>query len=231
VAKAALSEVDARNWLANLYAVRQGDSNLPQMIDTVSLDHSTAAALKSPIAALDAISQTSDAFPELKLAAKGLLASIESATSSQSELMTVAIAEVEAFNCGEDIESAIRSALEIGDRARSSRLFRPADGWGAFERACRRALENADTWSACQDAKKSTDLQAPSGAVVAQQWSRGVFLLSQDLAVIRNSITETVAFAKLDLAGGESAADLGGQINDLGNKALGYMDSIAGVAD
>jgi hypothetical protein len=231
VAKAALSEVDARNWLANLYAVRQGDSNLPQMIDTVSLDHSTAAALKSPIAALDAISQTSDAFPELKLAAKGLLASIESATSSQSELMTVAIAEIEAFNCGEDIESAIRSALEIGDRARSSRLFRPADGWGAFERACRRALENADTWSACQDAKENTDLQAPSGAVVAQQWSRGVFLLSQDLAVIRNSITETVAFAKLDLAGGESAADLGGQINDLGNKALGYIDSIAGVAD
>jgi hypothetical protein len=229
-AREALSEVNARDWLADLYAVRQGDSNQPQMIDTVRRDEATAAALNSPITALKEISQTFDVFPKLKLAAQKLLTAIESAAPDQSELIAAAESEVDGFLSGADLESAVKAASEVGDRARSSALFRPADGWGNFERACRRALENAVSWEAHLAARENADPRDPASAVAVQTWARGVVLLSQDLAVIRNAIEETVSFAKYDLAGGESAADLSGQINELGSRALGYIDTITGVS-
>jgi hypothetical protein len=145
-------------------------------------------------------------------------------------LIAAAESEVDGFLGDADLEAAVKAASEVGDRARSSMLFRPADGWGDFERACRHALENAGSWEARLATKGNLNPRDPASAVVVQTWARGLVLLSRDLAVIRNAISETVNFAKDDLAGGESAADLSGQLNDLGNKALGYIDNITGAS-
>jgi len=221
-AREALVEVPPRDWLADLYAVRQGDSNQPQMIDAVGQEQVIMAALKSPETTLESIGQISDAFPQLKSAAQSLLGAIRLAAPDQRELLSVAESEVESFVCGADLEATVRYAWEVGDRARTSALFRPADGWGAFERACRRAIENAPSWIARQDSDEVFN------AVLVQGWARGVVLLSQDLSVIREAINETIEFAKYDLAGGETAADLSEQISHLGNQALQCIDSIIG---
>ena len=50
--------------------------------------------------------------------------------------MQDAVREMEETLGGADLADVAKAAREAGDRALDKHLFRPADGWGRFTRAC-----------------------------------------------------------------------------------------------
>ena len=137
IARSLLSETEKSQWLSDLAAVRQSDDAEPQLVDTVGAREAEEAAVASPWLTLTAACGDKRAYAAtLAAAATGLHDAIGVAAQEQVQTVQDAVREMEQTLGGADLGDVAKAAREAGDRALDKGIFRPADGWGRFTRAC-----------------------------------------------------------------------------------------------
>ena len=145
-----MSETEKSQWLSDLAAVRQSDDAEPQLVDTVGTADVEQAAVASPWITLTAACGDKRTYAAtLAVAATGLRDAIEVAAQEQVQTVQDAVREMEQTLDGADLADVAMAAREAGDRALDKGVFRPADGWGRFTRAC----EQSSKLSAALDAR------------------------------------------------------------------------------
>jgi hypothetical protein len=212
-----LSEIQKSRWLSDLFAVRQSESADPQLVDTIGAHDAEDAAVADPWRTLTAVCGESRLFAApLALAATRLHDAVGAAAQEQVQTVLDTILGIEETLEGADLAELAKAALEIGDRALSTNIFRPADGWGSFKRACNSLQALSSDWRSRSPITSNAGEHPASEAIRMQSWCRAVVAARKDLEVIRNSIAATTQEANHRLSGDLGATDLR---EDIINKA------------
>ncbi len=231
-ARSLLSETEKPRWLSDLFAVRQGDSVEPQLVDTVGAQHAEDAAVADPWRTLAAACGESRAHAApLVLAATTLRDAIDAAAQEQVQMVRDAILKIEETLDGADLAELAKEAQEIGDRALNKHIFRPADGWGSFERACKTLPTRSGAWSSRSPIASGPVEDPASEAIRMQSWCRAVVAARRNLEVIENSIAETAREASYRLSGDSGTSDLGDDIKAKATAAVRAIATIVGSAE
>jgi hypothetical protein len=178
-------------------------------MDTVGVQEALEAARAGPWPTLTAISEESRAYAAtLALAATKLREAIGAAAAKQIQTVQNSIDKVEETLSGADLGELVEAAREIGDRALSKGLFRPADGWGRFQGACNLLQTLADTWRSRPSIPSNAATDPANAAIRIQSWCRAVVAIQAQLTVIATSIGETAKQAIYQASGDLESRDL-----------------------
>ncbi|MER5265091.1 ATP-binding protein [Actinosynnema sp. NPDC002837] len=203
-AKNALLDIRTGELVGEFAAVWQGVKGKPQLIDAVDLTTALHDALESPSAFLGRVAEElRDVMPGLAASAHDLLREIEKAAPELLDQVEEAVRRLTAGLEGNGPAAVARAAEETGRRAVANSLFRPKDGWTAFERALR-VLEGlpADLPSEWERDAGRSDADE---ALRVQPWAAAVVAGAEAIDVLKRSLVETKANA---LENGSGAAEL-----------------------
>ncbi len=228
-ARTTLTELNPSQWMTDLYSVRQGESNDPQMVDTPGSVDAVQRALRMPFQFLEQIVLDPETLPEIRVCAKRIRDAIANASADQLALSDTSVSSIQALLSDSGLIEVIGEAKEIGNLARTAQLFRPAAGWADFEKSCSRALENASAWASRDGDSELDGVTDNDRAVLIQTWVRGVIALEKDLAVIHNALLETTEHSNYQAVGGDTASDLR-RLDAESARALEYLHCISGGA-
>ena len=231
-ARSLLSETEKSAWLSDLFAVRQSDSADPQLVDTVGARDAEDAAVADPWRTLTVVCGESRAYAApLVLAATRLRDAINAAAQEQVQMVQDAILKIEETLGGADLAELAKAAQEIGDRALNKNIFRPADGWGSFERACKTLPTRSGDWRSRSPIASGAGEDPVSEAIRMQSWCRAVVAARRDLEVIEKAIAETAREARYRLSGDSGSRDLGDEILTKATTAARAIGAIVGSAE
>ena len=232
MARSLLSETEKPQWLSDLAAVRQGDSNEPQLVDTVGTREAEEAAVSSPWLTLTAACGDRRAYAAtLAAVATGLHDAIGVAAHEQVQTMQDAVREMEQALGGADLADVAKAAREAGDRALDKGVFRPADGWGRFTRAC----DQSSKLSAALDSRLPNVTDTGTGveaeAIRMQSWCRAVAAAGSELEIIQKSIAATAREARSRLSGSPGTDDAGDNLEAKAARAARAIKTIVGSTE
>ena len=171
LAREAVDKVAAAELIGQFAAVRQGDRGDPQLVDMVELEIGLKDVLRNPA---DHLRQVADTFIDvdatLALTARTLLAAVEKAAPALLSELVAATTLLEAGLDGHKPKVIASAAHDVGRLAHDSGLFRPADGWAAFEEAVDEAANLPTglplTW------RGNGDRSDADAALLVQGWAR-----------------------------------------------------------
>lgn len=190
VARDVLRDVRATDLVGQLAAVRQGPTGKPQLIDAAELEAGLQRALSAPAEHLRMVAtRYVDAAPVIAKAAGDLLSVIERETEGFLTEVAAAVKELTGSLEGQTPRSVAHAAREVGRRALDNHLFRPHDGWYAFNNALDR-LEGLPPdlplgWRA------NVGESAVREALNVQHWARKAVLGAQDLHLVWQTMAAT----------------------------------------
>lgn len=176
--------LEAHVYVAEFAAVRQGATGGAQLVDTQELDRALSDWLADPVSALKRV-QAGKAEPRLVLRATELLAALRGAEDAERRSIDVASAFLVETLEGAAPAAVADMALQIGDKAKGSGLFRPADAWSQFRQATD-LLEGYKT-----PLSALTVGEGPAGVLRAQYLGRRLVMLATALDVVRKCLQET----------------------------------------
>jgi hypothetical protein len=192
--------LEAHVYVAEFAAVRQGTTGSAQLVDTEELDLALSEWLADPVKALKRV-QTGKAEPALALRAGDLLAALEGAEEAERRSIDEASAYLTDALGGAAPATVADRALQVGDTAKGSGLFRPTDAWTQF----RRSIDLLERHKA---PLPSLALDAgPAGVLRAQHDGRVLIQVATAVDVIRKCLKETVNECKRS---GTAAGDVEG---------------------
>jgi hypothetical protein len=232
VARSLLSETEKSQWLSDLATVRQSDDADPQLVDMVGAPDTEKAAVASPWLTITAICGDKRAYAApLVLAASRLRDAIGAAAQEQVKTVQDAVHKIEEILDGADLAELAKAAREAGDRAMGKHIFRPADGWGRFTRACDLLPARSAAWSSRPPivAEEGADLAAE--AIRMQSWCRAVVAARGELEVIETSIAATTREAKYRLSGNSGSQDRGNDIEVKATRTARAIKTIVGSGE
>lgn len=180
----AAERVEADVYVAEFAAVRQGATGGAQLVDTQELDRALSDWLADPVKALKRV-QTGKAEPGLVLRATELLAALEGAEDAERRSIDVASAFLVDTLEGAAPAAVADKALQIGDTAKGSGHFRPADAWSQFRRSTE-LLEGYKT-----PLSPVMVGEGPAGVLRAQFQGRSLVTLASALDFVRKCLKET----------------------------------------
>ena len=216
-ARSLLSETEKSQWMSELAAVRQGDTREPQLVDTVGAQDAVEAAVVSPWRTLTAACGDKRGYAAtLAAAATALHDAIEAAAQEHVQTVQDAVREMEKTLGGADLADLAKAAQEAGDRALNNRVFRPADGWGSFERACKLLPTRSAAWDSRPPIVADAEVDLAAEAIRMQSWCRAAAAAGSELETIQRSIAATAREARYRLSGSSGTGD---GANDLEAKA------------
>lgn len=177
-------ELDARIYVAEFAAVRQGDTGAAQLVDTQQLDGALSGWLADPVKALQRV-QAEKGKNDLALRAGELLAALEGAEDAERRSIDKASAFLADALDGVSPAAVADQALQIGDTAKGSGHFRPTDGWSRFRR-------QIDVLEQHQTLLSTFTVEAgPAGVLRAQIVGRRLVQLADSLAFVQKCLKET----------------------------------------
>jgi hypothetical protein len=227
-----LSETEKSQWLSDLAAVRQGDTGEPQLLDTVGTRDVVEAAIASPWLTLIAACGDKRTYAAtLAAAATGLRDAIEVAALEQVQTVQDAVREMEQTLGGADLAHVAKAAREAADRALDKDLFRPADGWGRFTRACDALPTRSAAWNSRSPIVINAGAGVDAEAIRMQSWCRSVVVAGNELEVIQGSIAATAREARSRLSGSSGTDDAGDDLEAKATKAARAIKTIVGSAE
>ena len=232
MARSLLSETEKSQWLSDLAAVRQSDDAEPQLVDTVGTRDAEDAAVASPWLTLTAACGDKRAYAAtLAAAATGLRDAIAVAAQEQVQTVQDAVRKMEETLGGAELADVAKAAREAGDRALNKHLFRPADGWGRFTRACDLLPTRSAAWDSRSPivADAGADLEAE--AIRMQSWCRAVVAAGNELEIIQGSIAATAREARSRLSGSSGTDDAGDDLEAKATKAARAIKTIVGSVE
>lgn len=231
-ARSLLSETEKSHWLSDLAAVRQGDSVEPQLVDMVGTRDAVEAAVASPWRALSAACGDKRAYAAtLAVAATGLRDTIEAAAQEQTQTVQDAVRKMEEALDGADPADVAKEAREAGRRALEKHIFRPADGWDGFTRACDLLSTRSAAWESRRPIEASGGADLAAEAIRIQSWCRPVIAAGSELEVIQKSIAATVREARARLSGSSGTDDGRNDLEAKATMAARAIKTIIGSAE
>jgi hypothetical protein len=232
MARSLLSETEKSQWLSDLAAVRQSDDAEPQLVDTIGTGDVEKAAVASPWITLTAACGDKRAYAAtLAVAATGLRDAIEVAAQEQVQTVEDAVREMEQTLGGADLADVAKAAREAGDRALNKYLFRPADGWGRFTRACDLLPTRSAAWDSRSPIVVDAGVDVEAETIRMQSWCRSVIVAGNELEIIRASIAATAREARSRLSGSPGTGDAGDDLETKATKAALAIKTIVGSAE
>jgi hypothetical protein len=232
MARSLLSETEKSQWLTDLATVRQSDDAGPQLVDMVGARDAEEAAIASPWLTLTAACGDKRAYAApLAAAATRLRDAIGAAVQEQVKTLQDAVQKMEESLGGADLAEVAKAAREAGDRALDKGVFRPADGWGRFTRACDLLPTRSAAWNSRSPIVADAGADLAAEAIRMQSWCRAVVAAGSELDVIERSIAATAREAKSRLSGNSGTEDAGNDIEAKATKAVRAIKTIVGSAE
>jgi hypothetical protein len=232
IALSVLSETEKSQWLSDLAAVRQSDDAEPQLVDTIGTGDVEKAAVASPWITLTAACGDRRAYAAtLAVAATGLRDAIEVAAQEQVQTVQDAVREMEQTLDGADLADVAKAAREAGDRALDKGVFRPADGWGRFARACDQSSKLAAALNSRSPNVTDMGTGVEAEAIHMQSWCRAAAAAGSELEIIQRSIAATAREARSRLSGSSGTDDAGDDLEAKAARAARAIKTIVGSAE
>ena len=232
MARSLLSETEKSQWLSDLAAVRQSDDAEPQLVDTIGTRDAEEAAVASPWLTLTAACGDKRAYAAtLAAAATGLRDAIATAAQEQVQTVQDAVRKMEETLGGTDLDDVAKAAREAGDRALDKHLFRPADGWGRFTRACDLLPTRSAAWDSRSPIVADAGADLAAEAIRMQSWCRSVIAAGNELEIIQESIAATAREARSRLSGSSGTDDAGDDLEAKATKAARAIKTIVGSTE
>jgi hypothetical protein len=213
-----LSNLNAAEYVAQLSAVRQGDTGEPQLVDPRDLERAIGQFLTEPESSLGELAEVrSD--PSLAQQAKLLLDALKGAAGNEANAVSE-ISEMLASNLGGHTPADVAAAaFSVADSAKDEGFFRPSDQWRQFRDAVD-ALSTADSF-------QPLDLRADLAELLRHQSAiRNNRRLAQSLLFIMEAMELTRQ--ECERSGGDAAdlSELRASVNTYLNELNGLVDSI-----
>ena len=145
--------------------------------------------------------------------------------------MQEAVRKVEGSLDGAELADVAKAAREAGDRALNRHLFRPAEGWGRFTRACDLLPTRSVAWESRSPTAAETEADLATEAIRMQSWCRAVVAAGSELQTIQTSIDSTAREAKSRLSGNSGTDDTGSDFEGKATKASQAIKAIVRSAE
>ena len=218
VALQLLSNLNASEYVAQLSAVRQGDTGEPQLVDPRDLERAIGQFLSEPESSLVELAEVrSD--PSLAQQAKLLLDALKGAAENEANAVSE-ISEMLTTNLdGYTPPDVAAAAFSVADSAKDEGFFRPSDQWRQF----RDAVDLLST----EDSFQPLNLRADLAALLRHQSRiRNNRRLAQSLLFIMDAMELTRQ--ECERSGGVAAdlSELRASVNTYLNELNGLVDSI-----
>jgi hypothetical protein len=227
-----LSETEKSQWLSDLAAVRQSDDAEPQLVDTVGTRDAEDAAVASPWLTLTAACGDRRTYAAtLAAAATGLRDAIAAAAQEQVQTVQDAVRKMEETLGGAELADVPKAAREAGDRALNRHLFRPAEGWGRFTRACELLPTRSAAWDSRSPIVADTGADLEAEAILMQSWCRAVVAAGNELEIIQGSVAATAREARSRLSRSSGADDAGNYLEAKATRASRAIKTILGSVE
>lgn len=170
-------------YVAEFAAVRQGAKGGPQLIDTLELEAALSRWLADPESSLTRVQHEGES--GLALQAKNLLEQLRKCEAGERTEIESASVILDDNLEGLAPSTVGDRALQIGDSAKNTGLFRPADAWGQFKRA----IDVLETHTSA--VKAPVVAPGVAGVLSAQHVARPLILLSKAVTFVVKCIGQT----------------------------------------